>query len=120
MANVGTTTWVGYVEPLLSRVGPEGPRLDGFSLAESQAHPSLPSWQNEVRWDAGISQLVPMLGYQAVQTLPIPPVEHFHKRAWRTESAAYVYWDSTNPAAPYPGGGTLNPLLGTILLRWST
>ena len=39
----------------------------------------------------------------------------FRKRAWRTESGAYVVWDTVFEDAPYPEGGTLEPPLGVIL-----
>lgn len=45
---------------------------------------------------------------------------NYHKRAWRTESAAYVEWDTTSPTGAYPGGGTLDPPLGVILYQWTT
>lgn len=45
---------------------------------------------------------------------------HYHKRAWRTESAAYVTWDTTSATTPYPGGGTLSPTLGVVMYTWVT
>jgi hypothetical protein len=39
----------------------------------------------------------------------------FRKRAWRTESGAYVVWDTVFEDDPYPEGGTLDPPLGVIV-----
>ena len=47
-------------------------------------------------------------------------VTHYHKRAWRSETPGYVYWDTTNPDEAYPGGGTLTPATGVILFKWTT
>ena len=49
-----------------------------------------------------------------------PAVTHYHKRSWRAETPGYVYWDTTTPSGAYPGGGTLDPPLGTILNQWVT
>jgi len=48
------------------------------------------------------------------------PTYHYHKRAWRTESSAFVEWTTTTPTGAYPDGGTLDPPLGTILYQWTT
>lgn len=48
------------------------------------------------------------------------PTYHYHKRAWRNESGAFVEWDTTTPTGAYPGGGTLDPPLGAILYQWTT
>ena len=45
---------------------------------------------------------------------------HYHKRGWRTESNDYVEWDSTNRNDPYPGGGTVEPAVGTVVFQWVT
>jgi len=45
---------------------------------------------------------------------------HYHKRGWRTESNAYVEWESTDRNTPYPGGGTVEPVVGTIIYQWVT
>jgi thiamine biosynthesis lipoprotein ApbE len=45
---------------------------------------------------------------------------HYHKRAWRVESNAFVEWESTTREAPYPGGGTCDPTVGTVLYQWVT
>jgi hypothetical protein len=52
---------------------------------------------------------------------PTAPVitHHYRKRAWRN-SSAYVEWETTSPDGAYPGGGTLDPPLGTILYQWTT
>lgn len=50
---------------------------------------------------------------------PTPITTHYHKRAWRTESAAFVEWDTTDPLAPYPDGGTLDPPLGVVVYEWT-
>lgn len=50
----------------------------------------------------------------------VVPVTHYHKRGWRVESAEFVEWDSTTRDAPYPGGGTVEPAVGTVLYRWVT
>ena len=42
---------------------------------------------------------------------------NFRKRAWRTESAAYVSWDTVFENDPYPDGGTLDPPLGVVVAR---
>jgi hypothetical protein len=42
---------------------------------------------------------------------------NFRKRAWRTESAAYVSWDTVFESDPYPDGGTLDPPLGVVVAR---
>jgi len=49
-----------------------------------------------------------------------PIVTNYRKRAWRTETPGYVYWDTTDPVGAYPGGGTLDPPLGVILRQWTT
>jgi hypothetical protein len=45
---------------------------------------------------------------------------HYHKRGWRTESAAYVEWESTSRTALYPDGGTVEPAVGTVMYQWVT
>lgn len=45
---------------------------------------------------------------------------HYHKRGWRTESSAYVEWETTDRNTPYPGGGTVDPPVGTIVYQWVT
>jgi hypothetical protein len=45
---------------------------------------------------------------------------HYHKRGWRTESNAYVEWESTNRNTPYPGEGTVEPSVGTVVFQWTT
>lgn len=39
----------------------------------------------------------------------------YHKRAWDSDTDAYVEWDSTTPTGAYPGTGTLDPPLGTVM-----
>jgi len=52
--------------------------------------------------------------------LPSPPGAsvNYYKRAWRSESLAFVYWTTTDPSGAYPGGGTLDPPLGVVLSTW--
>ena len=45
---------------------------------------------------------------------------HYHKRGWRTESSAYVDWETTDRNTPYPGGGTVEPAVGTVVYQWTT
>lgn len=45
---------------------------------------------------------------------------HYHKRGWRTESNAYVEWESTNRNSLYPGGGTVEPEVGIVVFQWVT
>jgi hypothetical protein len=45
---------------------------------------------------------------------------HYHKRAWRTESSAFVEWETTDLSGAYPGGGTLEPTLGAIVYWWTS
>ncbi len=45
---------------------------------------------------------------------------HYHKRGWRTESSAYVEWESTDRNTPYPGGGTVEPVVGVVIYQWVT
>jgi len=45
---------------------------------------------------------------------------HYHKRGWRVESDDYVEWDSTDRNTPYPGGGTVEPAVGTVVFQWVT
>jgi hypothetical protein len=45
---------------------------------------------------------------------------HYHKRGWRTESNDYVEWESTDRNSPYPGGGTIDPAVGTVVYQWVT
>lgn len=45
---------------------------------------------------------------------------HYHKRGWRTESNDYVEWESTDRNTPYPGGGTVEPVVGTVIYQWVT
>lgn len=45
---------------------------------------------------------------------------HYHKRGWRTESNAYVEWESTDRNTPYPGGGTVEPAVGAVVYQWVT
>lgn len=44
---------------------------------------------------------------------------YFYKRGWRTESGAYVYWTSTDRASAYPGGGTVDPVAGVVLRKYT-
>ena len=52
-------------------------------------------------------------------TPPTPVVTTiiYHLRAWRTESAAYVEWDTNSQSSAYPGGGTLDPPNGIVLYQ---
>jgi hypothetical protein len=55
------------------------------------------------------------------QTDPLVVItNHYHKRGWRTESNAYVEWESTDRNTPYPGGGTVEPVVGTVIYQWVT
>jgi hypothetical protein len=45
---------------------------------------------------------------------------HYHKRGWRTESADYVEWETIDRNTPYPGGGTVEPVVGTVIYQWVT
>lgn len=45
---------------------------------------------------------------------------HYHKRGWRTESNAYVEWETTARSTPYPGGGTVEPSVGAVMYQWTT
>ena len=41
----------------------------------------------------------------------------YRKRAWRAESAGFVYWNTYDLDDTYPGGGTLTPPQGVVLCR---
>jgi len=61
-----------------------------------------------------IAARVATMGYQPGSAPPVT-ITRYYKRAYRTESLAYVYWDTTDASGAYPGGGTLYPLLGMVL-----
>lgn len=49
-----------------------------------------------------------------------PTTIRYRKRAWRSDApAGYVEWETTDPNAAYPGGGTLDPPLGVVLFKWT-
>lgn len=58
--------------------------------------------------------------FLTIGALIVLPITHYHKRAWRAESSAYVVWDTTDPVEAYPGGGTLTPALGVVVYTWTT
>lgn len=81
----------------------------------SESHGSYDSWSLDGRLnDRPDEQMPPVVGGAP------PVVTHYMKRSWRLESSAYVTWETTDPIDPYPGGGTLDPPLGTILYQWTT
>ena len=62
-----------------------------------------------------------LLGSGGSQALPpvtstTPVITHYYKRAWKTESSGYVYWDTTDPSGVV--SGTLYPVLGTVMFTY--
>jgi hypothetical protein len=82
---------------------------------DSEYHPNL-----EVSFsDPGIFD-APRPGWYSQTDSKVVITNHYHKRGWRTESDAYVEWESTDRNTPYPGGGTVEPAVGTVVFQWTT
>jgi hypothetical protein len=62
----------------------------------------------------------PFAGWYSQTDSLVILVNHYHKRGWHTESNAYVEWESTDRNTPYPGGGTVEPAVGTVVFQWTT
>ena len=62
----------------------------------------------------------PISGWCSEMDSRVTITNHYHKRGWRTESDDYVEWDSTGRNDPYPGGGTVEPVVGTVVFQWVT
>jgi hypothetical protein len=69
--------------------------------------------------DPGIFD-APRPGWYSQTDSRIVITNHYHKRGWHTESNAYVEWESTDRETPYPGGGTVEPAVGTVVFQWVT
>ena len=110
----GPSSWRGVAEPRFSRASGVGTSATG---AESEIYAGELSGESH----QGHGITFPWYGSSHGFAQQIHNViTHYHFRAWRVESAAYVDWEGTSVTTPYSGGGTLVPPNGKICWTWTS